>query len=61
MFLQKEANLRSTVAEKLINQKHRLLFYLPSQGYTTIGLKSAILARLQKKDIDKFHPSMLLP
>jgi tRNA(Met) C34 N-acetyltransferase TmcA len=33
---------------------------VPSQGYATIGLKPAILARLQK-DTDEFYPGMFLP
>jgi hypothetical protein len=33
---------------------------LPSQGYATIGLKPAILAKLQK-DTDEFYPGMFLP
>ena len=33
---------------------------MPSQGYATIGLKPAILARLQK-DTDEFFPGMFLP
>jgi tRNA(Met) C34 N-acetyltransferase TmcA len=33
---------------------------VPSQGYSTIGLKPAILARLQK-DTDEFYPGMFLP
>lgn len=33
---------------------------MPSQGYATIGLKPAILLRLQK-DTDKFYPGMFLP
>jgi hypothetical protein len=33
---------------------------MPSQGYATIGLKPAILTRLQK-DTDKFYPGMFLP
>jgi hypothetical protein len=33
---------------------------LPSQGYGTIGLKPAILAKLQK-DTDEFYPGMFLP
>ena len=33
---------------------------MPSQGYATIGLKPAILARLQK-DTDEFYPGMFLP
>jgi hypothetical protein len=33
---------------------------LPSQGYATIGLKPAILAKLQK-DTDQSYPGMFLP
>jgi hypothetical protein len=33
---------------------------VPSQGYATIGLKPAILAKLQK-DTDEFYPGMFLP
>lgn len=33
---------------------------MPSQGYATIGLKPAILTRLQK-DTDEFYPGMFLP
>jgi hypothetical protein len=33
---------------------------LPSQGYATIGLKPAILAKLQK-DTDEFYPGMFVP
>jgi tRNA(Met) C34 N-acetyltransferase TmcA len=33
---------------------------VPSQGYATIGLKPAILARLQKHT-DEFYPGMFLP
>lgn len=33
---------------------------MPSQGYATIGLKPAILAKLQK-DTDEFFPGMFLP
>ncbi len=33
---------------------------MPSQGYATIGLKPAILSRLQK-DTDEFYPGMFLP
>jgi hypothetical protein len=33
---------------------------LPSQGYATIGLKPAILTKLQK-DTDEFYPGMFLP
>lgn len=33
---------------------------MPSQGYATIGLKPAILAKLQK-DTDEFYPGMFLP
>jgi hypothetical protein len=33
---------------------------LPSKGYATIGLKPAILAKLQK-DTDEFYPGMFLP
>jgi hypothetical protein len=33
---------------------------LPSQGYATIGLKPAVLAKLQK-DTDEFYPGMFLP
>jgi hypothetical protein len=33
---------------------------VPSQGYATIGLKPAILTRLQK-DTDDFYPGMFLP
>jgi len=33
---------------------------VPSQGYATIGLKPAILSRLQK-DTDEFYPGMFLP
>jgi len=33
---------------------------VPSQGYATIGLKPAILTRLQK-DTDEFYPGMFLP
>ncbi len=33
---------------------------MPSQGYATIGLKPAILSRLQK-DTDDFYPGMFLP
>jgi hypothetical protein len=33
---------------------------LPSQGYATIGLKPAILAKLQK-GTDEFYPGMFLP
>lgn len=33
---------------------------MPSQGYATIGLKPAILTRLQK-DTDDFYPGMFLP
>jgi hypothetical protein len=33
---------------------------VPSQGYATIGLKPAILAKLQK-DTNEFYPGMFLP
>ena len=33
---------------------------MPSQGYATIGVKPAILTRLQK-DTDEFYPGMFLP
>jgi tRNA(Met) C34 N-acetyltransferase TmcA len=33
---------------------------LPSQGYATIGLKPAVLAKLQK-NTDEFYPGMFLP
>ena len=33
---------------------------MPSQGYATIGLKPAILAKLQK-GTDEFYPGMFLP
>jgi tRNA(Met) C34 N-acetyltransferase TmcA len=33
---------------------------VPSQGYGTIGLKPAILTKLQK-DTDEFYPGMFLP
>ena len=33
---------------------------MPSQGYATIGLKPAILAKLQK-DTEEFYPGMFLP
>jgi hypothetical protein len=33
---------------------------LPSQGYATIGLKPAILSKLQK-DTEEFYPGMFLP
>jgi len=33
---------------------------LPSQGYANIGLKPAILSKLQK-DTDEFYPGMFLP
>lgn len=33
---------------------------MPSQGYATIGLKPAILSKLQK-DTDEFYPGMFLP
>jgi hypothetical protein len=33
---------------------------LPSQGYATIGLKPAVLAKLQE-DTDEFYPGMFLP
>jgi tRNA(Met) C34 N-acetyltransferase TmcA len=33
---------------------------VPSQGYATIGLKPAILTRLQK-DTNEFYPGMFLP
>jgi hypothetical protein len=33
---------------------------LPSQGYATIGLKPAILSKLQK-DTNEFYPGMFLP
>lgn len=33
---------------------------MPSQGYATIGLKPAVLSRLQK-DTDEFYPGMFLP
>lgn len=33
---------------------------MPSQGYATIGLKPAILGKLQK-DTDEFYPGMFLP
>ena len=33
---------------------------MPSQGYATIGLKPAILDKLQK-DTDEFYPGMFLP
>jgi hypothetical protein len=33
---------------------------VPSQGYATIGLKPAVLSRLQK-DTDEFFPGMFLP
>jgi tRNA(Met) C34 N-acetyltransferase TmcA len=33
---------------------------VPSKGYATIGLKPAILTRLQK-DTDEFYPGMFLP
>ena len=33
---------------------------MPSQGYATIGLKPATLAKLQK-DTDEFYPGMFLP
>jgi len=33
---------------------------VPSQGYATIGLKPAILTRLQE-DTDEFYPGMFLP
>jgi hypothetical protein len=33
---------------------------LPSQGYATIGLKPAVLAKLQE-DTDQFYPGMFLP
>ena len=33
---------------------------MPSQGYATIGLKPAILTRLQE-DTDEFYPGMFLP
>ncbi|HEX2557562.1 MAG TPA: hypothetical protein VHK86_04510 [Nitrososphaera sp.] len=33
---------------------------MPSQGYATIGLKPAILTRLQK-DTNEFYPGMFLP
>jgi hypothetical protein len=33
---------------------------VPSQGYATIGLKPAILTRLQK-DTDEFYPGMFVP
>jgi tRNA(Met) C34 N-acetyltransferase TmcA len=33
---------------------------VPSQGYATIGLKPAILSKLQK-DTDEFYPGMFLP
>jgi hypothetical protein len=33
---------------------------MPSKGYATIGLKPAILTRLQK-DTDEFYPGMFLP
>ena len=33
---------------------------MPSQGYATIGLKPAVLSKLQK-DTDEFYPVMFLP
>ena len=33
---------------------------MPSQGYATIGLKPAILARLEE-ETDRFYPGMFLP
>jgi hypothetical protein len=33
---------------------------VPSQGYATIGLKPAVLSKLQK-DTDEFYPGMFLP
>jgi tRNA(Met) C34 N-acetyltransferase TmcA len=33
---------------------------LPSRGYATIGLKPAVLAKLQE-DTDEFYPGMFLP
>jgi hypothetical protein len=33
---------------------------VPSQGYATIGLKPAVLGKLQK-DTDEFYPGMFLP
>lgn len=33
---------------------------MPSKGYATIGLKPAVLAKLQK-DTDEFYPGMFLP
>ena len=33
---------------------------MPSKGYATIGLKPAIITRLQK-DTDEFYPGMFLP
>src|SRR5207245_11023133 len=33
---------------------------MPSQGYGTIGLKPAIISRLQK-DTDEYYPGMFLP
>jgi hypothetical protein len=33
---------------------------VPSQGYATIGLKPAILSKLQK-DTDEFYPGMFVP
>jgi len=33
---------------------------VPSKGYATIGLKPAVLAKLQK-DTDEFYPGMFLP
>lgn len=33
---------------------------MPSQGYATIGLKPAVLSKLQK-DTDEFYPGMFLP
>ena len=34
--------------------------FVPSQGYTTIGVKPAILTKLQKPT-DEYYPGMFLP
>src|SRR5438105_11267701 len=45
--------------EKLISDRS-CYQHVPSQGYATIGLKPAVLTRLEQ-DTDRFYPGMFLP
>ena len=47
-------------ANEKLNSEYSSNEAVPSQGYATIGLKPAVLTRLEQ-DTDRFYPGMFLP